>query len=158
MERPKTTWNHLKPPTTTYNHLQPPQKFQQPPQKHLQPLANYRLTVVNFFRELYKLTLNAYIYKPLFTGQLRGANDHKGLAGPTTRNRQSCENLKIYVENFLGKMRDIFGCRGFSWNFSYLKNWRSFFYRWCLESSWQMRLGWFVYFKENVVYVLLILS
>ena len=37
-----------------------------------------------------------------------GANDHKGLAGPTSRNRQSCENLKIYFEIFLSKVRNIF--------------------------------------------------
>ena len=54
---------------------------------------------VNFFREFYKLTLNAYIYKPLLTA-IAEANDHKGLAGPTSRNRQSCENLKISLEIF----------------------------------------------------------
>ena len=31
MERPKTTYNHLKPAKTIYNHLQPPPKIQQPP-------------------------------------------------------------------------------------------------------------------------------
>ena len=35
-------------------------------------------------------------------------SDHKGLPGPTSRNRQSCENLKISFENLLGKMRNIF--------------------------------------------------
>ena len=53
------------------------------------------------------VTLNAYIYKPLLTAIAR-ANDHKGLAGPMSRNRQSCENLKISFENFLGKMTNIF--------------------------------------------------
>ena len=32
--------------------------------------------------EFYKSTLNAYIYKPLLAA-IAGANDHKGLAGPT---------------------------------------------------------------------------
>ena len=41
------------------------------------------------------VTLNAYIYKPLLAAIAR-ANDHKGLAGPMSRNRQSCENF----ENF----------------------------------------------------------
>ena len=59
----------------------------------------FRLTVVNFFREFYKLTLNAYIYKPLLSAIAR-ANGHKGSAGPTSKNRQSCENLKISFENF----------------------------------------------------------
>ena len=53
------------------------------------------------------VTLNAYIYKPLLTAIAR-ANDHKGLAGPMSRNRQSCENLKISFENYLGKMTNIF--------------------------------------------------
>ena len=35
---------------------------------------------------------------------IAGANDHKGLAGPTSRNKQSCNNLIF----FLGKVRDIF--------------------------------------------------
>ena len=39
---------------------------------------------------------------------IAGANDHKGLDGPTSRNMQSCENLKISFKKFLGKMRDIF--------------------------------------------------
>ena len=56
----------------------------------------FRLTVVIFFRECYTLTLNAYIYKPLFTA-IAGASDHTGSAGPTSRNRQSCENLKIFL-------------------------------------------------------------
>ena len=34
---------------------------------------------------------------------IAGANDHKGLAGPTSRNRQSCEKF----ENFSGKVRNI---------------------------------------------------
>ena len=55
----------------------------------------FRLTVVNFFREFYKLTLNAYIYKPLLAA-IAGANDHKGLAGPTSRNKQSCDNLNFF--------------------------------------------------------------
>ena len=67
----------------------------------------FRLTVVNFLREFNKSTPNACIYKPLLAANA-GANDHKGLAGPTSRNRQSCENLKISFENFLGKVRDIF--------------------------------------------------
>ena len=32
-----------------------------------------------------------------------GANDHEGLAGPMSRNRQSCENFEISFEYFLGK-------------------------------------------------------
>ena len=55
----------------------------------------FRLTLVSFFREFYKLTVSAYIYKPLLTA-IAGANDHKGFAGPTSRNRQSCEKF----ENF----------------------------------------------------------
>ena len=53
----------------------------------------FRLTVVNFFEEFYKLTLNAYIYKPLLAA-IAEANDHMGLIGPTSRNRQSYEKFK----------------------------------------------------------------
>ena len=67
----------------------------------------FRLTVVNFFREFYKLTLNAYIYKPLLAAIAR-ANDYKGLTGPTSRNRQSCENLKISFENFFRQSEKYF--------------------------------------------------
>ena len=59
----------------------------------------------NFFGEFYEVTLNAYSYKPLLAAM---TSDHKGLPGPTSRNRQSCENLKISFENLLGKMRNIF--------------------------------------------------
>ena len=31
---------------------------------------------------------------------IAGANDHKGLDGPTSRNMQSCENLKISFKKF----------------------------------------------------------
>ena len=37
------------------------------------------MSVVNFFRELYKSTPNAYIYKPL-SAAIAGANDHKEYA------------------------------------------------------------------------------
>ena len=40
----------------------------------------------SFFREFYKLRQNAYIYEPLW-GAIAGANDHMGLAGPTSSNR-----------------------------------------------------------------------
>ena len=73
----------------------------------------FRLTVVNFFREFYKLTLNAYICRPLLAA-IAGTNDHKRLAGPTGRNRQSCEKFEISFEIFLGKVRNIFGSYGFS--------------------------------------------
>ena len=39
-----------------------------------------------FFREVYKLRQNAYIYEPLWAA-IAGANDHMGLAGPTSSNR-----------------------------------------------------------------------
>ena len=55
----------------------------------------FRLPIVNFLREFYKLTLNAYIYKPLLTA-IAGANDHKGLAGPTSRNKQSYDNYNFF--------------------------------------------------------------
>ena len=111
MEWPKITWNHLQPPTTTYNHLQPPQKFQQPPTTTSKTSTATRKLSSNCCKLLQgalqvntkRLYLEAIVYRAI-----AGANDHKGLAGPTTRNRQSCENLKIYVENFLGKMRNIF--------------------------------------------------
>ena len=41
---------------------------------------------------------------PLLTA-IAGANDRKGLAGPTSRNKQSCDTLNFI---FLGKVRDIF--------------------------------------------------
>ena len=86
------------------------------------------------------------------------ANDYKGLTGPTSRNRQSCENLKISFENFFRQSEKYFlGATVLAEN---VKIWKieEVFYRWCLETTWQMRLGWLVYFTENVVYVLLILS
>ena len=46
-----------------------------------------------------------------------GANDHNGLAGPTSRNRQSCENLKISFENLSGKVRNILGATVLAKNF-----------------------------------------
>ena len=41
---------------------------------------------------------------PLLTA-IAGANDRKGLAGSTSRNKQSCDTLNFI---FLGKVRDIF--------------------------------------------------
>ena len=102
------------------------------------------------------LTLNVYIYKPLLAA-IAGAKDHKALACPMSGNRQSCENFEIFFWKFLGEVRNTFGSHCFSQNFQIWKI-EAVFYRWCLESSWQIRLGWLVYFTENVVYVLLILS
>ena len=73
----------------------------------------FRLTVVNFFREFYKLTLNAYIYKPLSTaiaGQMtiRAWLDLRAGIGKVVK------NLKIYFENLLGKVRNISESHGFS--------------------------------------------
>ena len=63
---------------------------------------------------VFKLTLNAYIYKP-FLAAIAGANDHRGLAGPTSRYRQSCENFENFFEHFLGKVKNFFFRRqGFS--------------------------------------------
>ena len=84
--------------------------------KLLYSLTRLCLTVVSFFRDFYKLTLNAYICKPLLTATV-GANDHNGLAGPTSRNRQSCENLKISFENLSGKVRNILGATVLAKNF-----------------------------------------
>ena len=47
----------------------------------------FRQTVVDLFREFYKLTINACIYKPIVSGYTE-ANDHKGLAEHTNRNRR----------------------------------------------------------------------
>ena len=73
----------------------------------------FRLTVVNFFREFYKLTLNAYIYM-LLLAAIAGANDHKGLAGPTSRNRQSSEKFEIFFLKFFMQGEKYFASHGFS--------------------------------------------
>ena len=73
----------------------------------------FRLTFVNFFREFYKSTPNAYIYKALLAA----------FAGPMTVTAwldlrtgigKAVKNFKISSENFLGKVRNIFGSHGFS--------------------------------------------
>ena len=86
---------------------------------------------------------------------IAGAYDRKGLAGPTSRNKQSCDTLNFIF--FRQGERYILGATVFA---EIVQIWKieEAFYRWCLQSSWQMRLGWLVYFTENVIYVLLILS
>ena len=58
---------------------------------------------------LYKLRLNAYIYKLLWAA-IAGANDHMSLG----EIGKVVKILKISFENFLGKVRNIFGSHGFS--------------------------------------------
>ena len=73
----------------------------------------FRLTVVNFFREFYKLTLNANIYK-LSLAAIAGAYDHVAWLDLRAGIGKVMKNLKIYFENFLSKVRIYFGSHGFS--------------------------------------------
>ena len=45
---------------------------------------------------------------------IAGANDHKGLAGPTSRNRQSCEKFEIFFWKFFMQGEKYFASHGFS--------------------------------------------
>ena len=79
------------------------------------------LDIWYFFREFYKLTLNAYIYKPLLAA-ISGANDHVGLAGVT----KSYEKLEKFWKFSRQGEKYILGATVFSPNFSNLKNWSGF--------------------------------
>ena len=74
----------------------------------------------------------------LLLAAIAGANDHKGLAGPTSRNMQSCEKFEIFFWKFFRQGEKYFWePRFLTKNFQIWKI-EAAFYRRCLESSWQI--------------------